>query len=571
MALSSPRDSAFRSAFTPGHGQASAWLALLALLLYLPGFASLQPMDRDEPRFAQATKQMLESGDYVSIRFQEEARLKKPVGIYWLQAAAVKAGEAAGVADARERIWLYRAPSLIAAVATVLLTYWAALAFLAAPEAFLAAALMAATILLGVEARLGKTDATVAMTVVAAMGALARLWRGAPVGREVWTLPAIFWSAIALGVLVKGPITPMVPFLAAAALSLWRRSLGWLKPLRAGWGLLFVALVAAPWLVAIMIKTNGAFLTESLGKDMLGKVASGQESHGAPPGTYLAAFWATGWPLAPFVGLAAPLLWRMRGEAAVAFALAWALPSWLVFELTPTKLPHYVLPLYPALAILAALALQRGAETGRGVWAAIMRFWLAAVPALVVVGAIAASVFLGTFEQGALSWRGLVGAALAAASIALGIGAARRLKAEDGPGAALRATLASAALTALAFGVVMTGPFFAPFQMSPRLAAAADAALAKAGCARAQGFATAGYSEPSLVFLTSTDLVRGDGAGVARFLAEGPCRVAFVDKRAQAGFDAATPDLVAATRVAGINLNGGRRLDVGVYASGSGR
>ena len=62
---------------------------LLSLACFLPGFASLQPMDRDEPRFAQASKQMLETGDFVDIRFQDEARHKKPVGIYWLQSAAV--------------------------------------------------------------------------------------------------------------------------------------------------------------------------------------------------------------------------------------------------------------------------------------------------------------------------------------------------------------------------------------------------------------------------------------------------------------------------------------------------
>ena len=71
-------------------------LVLLSLALFLPGFASLQPMDRDEPRFAQATKQMLETGDFVAIRFQEEARNKKPVGVYWLQAGFVAGAEALG-------------------------------------------------------------------------------------------------------------------------------------------------------------------------------------------------------------------------------------------------------------------------------------------------------------------------------------------------------------------------------------------------------------------------------------------------------------------------------------------
>lgn len=79
------------------HARAVAALLALCLILFLPGQISLQPMDRDEPRFAQASKQMLESGDLVDIRFQGEARHKKPVGIYWAQAAAVAAGEALGV------------------------------------------------------------------------------------------------------------------------------------------------------------------------------------------------------------------------------------------------------------------------------------------------------------------------------------------------------------------------------------------------------------------------------------------------------------------------------------------
>ena len=74
------------------HARAVALLLAVALLCFLPGFFSIPPIDRDEPRFAQATKQMVESGDYIDIRFQDEVRYKKPVGIYWLQAGVVKAG-----------------------------------------------------------------------------------------------------------------------------------------------------------------------------------------------------------------------------------------------------------------------------------------------------------------------------------------------------------------------------------------------------------------------------------------------------------------------------------------------
>ena len=77
------------------HARLCAVLVLLSLVCFLPGFTSLQPMDRDEPRYAQASKQMLETGDFVDIRFQDEARHKKPVGIYWMQSASVAIGRGA--------------------------------------------------------------------------------------------------------------------------------------------------------------------------------------------------------------------------------------------------------------------------------------------------------------------------------------------------------------------------------------------------------------------------------------------------------------------------------------------
>src|SRR5579884_3968168 len=136
---------------TGSHARAVIVLLVFTLLALLPGFFSIPPVDRDEARFAQATKQMLETGQYVDIRFQDEVRYKKPVGLYWLQAAAVKAGEAVGIPSARTTIWLYRLPSLFGAIGAVLLTYWAALAFVARRSAALAALMIAGSIILGVE------------------------------------------------------------------------------------------------------------------------------------------------------------------------------------------------------------------------------------------------------------------------------------------------------------------------------------------------------------------------------------------------------------------------------------
>src|ERR1700692_796310 len=155
---------------TGSHVRAAAVLILVALLNFLPGFFDIPPVDRDEARFAQATKQMIEKGDYVDIRFQDEVRYKKPVGIYWLQAGVVTTGRALGMGQALTTIWLYRLPSLIGAVGAVLLTYWTALAFVSRRAALLAGLMMASCVLLGIERLIAKTDAMLLATVVAAMG-----------------------------------------------------------------------------------------------------------------------------------------------------------------------------------------------------------------------------------------------------------------------------------------------------------------------------------------------------------------------------------------------------------------
>src|SRR5690348_4661895 len=141
---------------TASHTRAIAFLLVCAALFFLPGFFNIPPVDRDEARFAQATKQMVEAGDYVDIRFQDEVRYKKPVGIYWMQAAAVKTASALGLPRAQFRIWVYRIPSLIGAVGAVLLTYWAALAFVTRSGAVFAALMMCSCVVLAGEARLAK-------------------------------------------------------------------------------------------------------------------------------------------------------------------------------------------------------------------------------------------------------------------------------------------------------------------------------------------------------------------------------------------------------------------------------
>lgn len=127
-------------------------LITLSLLFFLPGLWTLPPLDRDESRFAQAAKQMLETGDFVEIKFQDRGRNKKPVGIYWLQALTAKV---LGGPD-QAQIWAYRLPSLFAAIIVVLSVHAIAARGLDPPGALTTGALMASTLLLVGEANIAK-------------------------------------------------------------------------------------------------------------------------------------------------------------------------------------------------------------------------------------------------------------------------------------------------------------------------------------------------------------------------------------------------------------------------------
>lgn len=538
------------------HLRACALLVALCLVCFLPGLFSLQPMDRDEPRFAQAAKQMLETGDPIDIRFQGEARHKKPVGIYWAQSAVVAAAEALGVPGARTRIGLYRIPSLLGATAAALLTYWAGLALLPRRGALLAAGLLAASLVLAAEARLAKTDALLCACAVAAMGALARTWLGRRAGPPSLGTAGIFWLALALGILVKGPMVPLFAGLPALALSIRARSAAWLRALRPGPGLLLVLVLVAPWFVAIAWKSGGAFYGEAVGHDMLGKVGSGREQHGAPPGTYLLAALATFWPGAAFAALSLPFAWANRREDAVAFLLAWIGPAWLLFEAVPTKLPHYVLPLMPALAILTVLALGGGAlDPGRrGARAAAL------LVVLVPVGLAAGLTGAAWHLDGAVPWAGLPLLLGAAGAAWLSWRAFARGGAER---ALVAGILASALLSPAVFGPVQGA--LASLKVSPRLAAIRD----RLACPEPR-VASLGYREPSLVFLIGTDLTMlGSGAEAADFLGRGGCRLVLVEGRFAGAFEAARAPLAGVSevgRVSGLNISTGRRVEVAAYA-----
>jgi 4-amino-4-deoxy-L-arabinose transferase-like glycosyltransferase len=548
------------------HVRAAAVLLVVACLGFLPGFFSIPPVDRDEARFAQATKQMVESGDYVDIRFQDEVRYKKPVGIYWLQAAVVKTASALGVRGALTTIWLYRVPSFVGAVAAVLLTYWAALAFTSRRAALLAGLMMASCVLLGVERLLAKTDAMLLMTVVAAMGAMARAYMArayfSGIGRDrldtagEWRIATIFWTALAGGVLLKGPLIVMIVALAVLTLVILDRSARWFLQLKPVAGIVWFAILVLPWFIAIIGRSGGEFLAGSVGEDLLSKIFTAQEAHGAPPGYYVVLFWVTFWPGAMLAGLSAPAVWASRREPTTRFLLAWLVPSWLVFEIVVTKLPHYVLPLYPAIAILIAAAVDGRVLSGKRwlVWGTI---WWFVGPLITGVAGIVALAVIGR-QFGLLAWP-LIGGAVTMGLLAW------RLYEVDGAEHALLRAVAASVLTAIAiFSFVVPGlTYLFP---SPTLARI----LRDSGCARPEA-AAVGYHEPSLVFLAGTDTRLTDSVGAAEFLRGGECRFAFIEQRQEKNFaqraEAIGLRYTAGPRIEAMNFNTGQAITIAVYRS----
>jgi 4-amino-4-deoxy-L-arabinose transferase-like glycosyltransferase len=474
----------------------------------------------------------------------------------------VRAAEALGMAEARQRIWVYRLPSLAGAIGAVLLTYWTALAFVSRRGAVLAGLMLAGSILLAVEARLAKTDAMLLLAITAAMGAMARAYLapaapGGPhsPGRGV---AVVFWTALAAGVLLKGPVILMVVGLAALALALRDRTLDWVWGLRPVGGAVWFLALVLPWFIAITLRGGSSFFVDSVGSDMLSKVASGQESHGAPPGYYALLFWLTFWPAATLAGLAAPAVWRARSEPGMRYLLAWVVPAWIVFELVVTKLPHYVLPLYPAIAILLAAALERHALVRRPLLELGLSWWFL-VPLLLGGAALAGAVLLGD-TLGLLAWP------VAAAAVASGAWAWRFYARGGAEGALLRALMASVLTGMAVFGVVLP----AMSRVFPAVSIAQ--VLHQAGC-RQPLAAAAGYHEPSLVFLAGTATLLTDGAGAAEFLQAGGCRFAFVEARQEPAFlDRAAAlrlSYSAGPRIAGVNYNGGRAITIAVYRAGT--
>jgi 4-amino-4-deoxy-L-arabinose transferase-like glycosyltransferase len=398
------------------------------------------------------------------------------------------------------------------------------------------------------------------LTTVAAMGAMARAYLGerrpVPSGIGGWAMPAMFWTALAAGVLLKGPLIAMFVGLTILALAVTDRSVRWLAALRPIPGVIWLCVLVLPWFLAIMSKAGSTFFAESVGHDLMGKVISVQEAHGAPPGFYFVLFWVTFWPGATLAGMAVPSIWAVRREKGAKFLLAWIVPAWIVLELVITKLPHYVLPLYPAIAILLAgvvdsqiLARQRWLVRGIG--------WWFVLPVLLGTGTI---VLVVVFQRqlGLLAWP------FAAAAMIFGLWA-WRLYAADGAEHSLLRAMAASILVAIGTYAFIMPSMTAAFP-SPSLVR-----IVRDSECKNPLVAAAGYEEPSLVFLAGTDTKLVDGTDAAEFLRGGSCRFALIEARHERAFlrraEAIGLRYSPPERFEGFNYSIGRAASIAVYRS----
>lgn len=388
-------------------------IIFVATVLYLPGLFRVPLFDRDEPRFATAAVAMLHSGNYVVPTFNGVLRPEKPPVIYWL----MDVGYAIfGIHGGSARL-----PSVVGSLLTLLVVYFMAGKRFGRAVGLLSSLLLSISTLFFVESRLATADAVMIFFTTVSMAKLWDAWdaRKRPADQHLveakpaafhssdsleflrdvdplarpkvrWWGAAIFWIAMGLGILTKG-VTPIFVFTTAIALSVtvawpaaaktdyaiggkfgrgWERLLTalrhqswkWFSALRPAWGFLLLCVVVLPWFIAAWMQTHGTLIERMIGQNVLKRTTSGLQSHGEPPGFYLATIWATFWPWSVLLvpaGFHAVRRARRMGPIAFdpspyQFLLCWVIPAWLLFECFVTKMVEYDLPLFIPLAILCA-------------------------------------------------------------------------------------------------------------------------------------------------------------------------------------------------------------------------
>ena len=545
-----------------------ALLAILAFLLALPGRMSLPPLDRDEPRYMQATSQMLASGNFLDIRFQDQPRYLQPAGIYWLEAGAVKAAQIITQDDSLlHKSWPYRIPSLIASTLSIILTAWIGARLFGGTTGLLSAGLLLVAPLFAAESRMATIDSVLLLDILCLQALLLRHSDDMQAGKATPRRYSIlYWCALGAGLMLKGPIVLIPAMGTLAALCCCLRNISLLRQLRSSWGWLLSLLIVLPWCLGITLVSHGDFFRHAVGHNLLGKITHAQETHGFPPGYYLLLFPLAFWPGALCAIRAIPALWQKRMNPEVLFLLCWIIPHWLVFECLATKLPHYVLPTYPAIAILTAASLSRWPIAPlRSLWARLglslyAILWGLAGLAFCIAGPILLyRMERHVFADALLPVCGSVPLLLLAGWLFW------KQRGQDGVFCSMGAALLTEA------GIFLCViPHLAGIQLSPRIASSFE----QMRPCHDSVLISPSYREPSLVFLTGGTARLLPPVQTARSLHDhARCDLALVDQKDDSLFQQELTRLGAKSilydQFEGLNYSNGHRLHLRLYAISS--
>ncbi len=359
-----------------GFGLATATVVFSALVLYLVGSWSVSLWDRDEPWYAQTSRQMVQSGDWVVPHFLDTPRHAKPIFIYWCQAASMML---VGQNELGARL-----PSAVAMTTTLILLAIALRRVIGPRRAMYAVLVFATSAMVIVSAKMCLTDSVMLLWITGGMVCLFGLYRQRANRERHRGLAALFWVFVGLAGLTKGPF-PVVTFVATlvmlAALDVgrnwgsagaWGRAIGWWRRLRPIMGIGIVVAIVTPWLVMAFLR-NRQFVINMFMEPV--NHAGTDQGGGQVPSLasmHAVMIWVTFFPWSLFLPVALAYGWRHRKSAVVRFALASVLGTWLFAESMTTKLPHYMLPAYAGLAIMAGCAVAGWRGVGKGTRALVI-------------------------------------------------------------------------------------------------------------------------------------------------------------------------------------------------------
>jgi 4-amino-4-deoxy-L-arabinose transferase-like glycosyltransferase len=319
-----------------------------AVLLYSIGNSSLPLIDRDEPRFAEASREMRQSGDFLIPRLNGDYRFDKPPLIYWCQ---VLAYDVLGENDFSARF-----PSVIFAALAAVATWIFATRIYGPRVGVWSGIIFATSLQVFIHARAAVADMPLVFFFLIATWADWERLRNPKSAFWWWT----FYLSIGLGFLAKGPLA-LLPILFAPLQSFLSRASFHFKMRSALLGGLVVLTVIGLWGIPALIATNGAYLQVGLGKHVLQRSLQPMESHGGAGIAgyflflpfYLVVSFFSFFPWCLFLPACVKRLFARR-DPEENYLLGPILTVLFVFTLIQTKLPHYVLPAYPMLAILVA-------------------------------------------------------------------------------------------------------------------------------------------------------------------------------------------------------------------------